>query len=419
MAIYLSQILGRAVWDAQGRRVGRVSDVLVAETERGFPPLRAIALRPDDGQETLIPAGEIAWLSPSVILKSTEPARYTPRGDELWLKRQVLDRQIVDTEDRRLVRVNDLQFTRVGDNGRYYLSAVNVGTSSLLRRLGVEEPARRVLSALRRPLPEKVISWQDVASVQADAPIRLRVARDRLSQMDPVDIADIVIELDRPSGQALIETFDDETAADTISEVHPELQAAILTSLPPERAADLLEEMDPDDAADVLATLKEEDRESLLGLMEKEEADEVGMLLGYPEDSAGGIMTTEFATIPTGLTVGEALAHLRRSREAREDEAMYYVHVVDEAGRLRGVVSLRDLVLAEPDTPVSEVMVKRPVTVRPEESQEEVARLVAKYDLLSVPVVDEEGVLKGIVTVDDALDAVLPTAWKKRLPRFF
>jgi magnesium transporter len=415
---YLSDVLDKPVWDPQGRRIGRCVDLLVTEVERGFPPLRAIAVR-RDGDEILVPAGDVAWLSPSVLLNSAEPPTYTPRGDELWLRRQVLDRQVVDVEGRRLVRVNDLQLARRGREGRYHLIGANVGTLGLARRLGVASPLERVFHALQRDVPDRTIPWNEVASVQPEAPIRLRVARDKIGELHPVDLANIVSELDLASGRALLETLNDDVMADTMSEIDPDLQPAMLTALEPERAADVLEEMDPDDAADLLASLEEEDRTTLLGLMEDEEAGDVGRLLAYPVDSAGGIMTTEFATAPLSLTAGDALDYLRRSAEAREDETLYYVHVVDDEGKLRGVVTLRDLVMADPAARLSEIMEDRPITVGPLEAQTEVARLVAKYNLLEVPVVDEDGVLQGIVTVDDAIDAIIPTAWKKHLPRFY
>jgi len=420
MTTYLSRILGKPVWDAQGERLGRCADVLVAEVESGFPPLRAIALSNHKKDNIrLIAAEHIAWLSPSIILKTSSPPDYEPRGDELWLARQVLDRQIVDTEGRRLVRVNDLQLARVGTNGHYCLAGVDVGTLGLLRRLGVEKPAMVLLKALHRELPEAIIPWQDVAPLQADEPIRLRVSRDKISEMHPADIAAIVSELDRPMGQALLQTLDTETIADTMQEIEPELQVTMLENLPPERAADVLEEMGPDDAADLLADLSPEERMKFLKLMEIEDASEVRKLLAYPEDTAGGIMTTEYVTIPLGLTVEQALAHLRQSPAAQEDEALYYVYVVDKEQRLQGVIALRDLVLAAPDTPIQQIMEDDPIAVNPLTPQYEVARIVAKYNLLAVPVVDDNNVLQGIVTVDDAIDAIIPTAWKKRLPRFF
>ncbi len=198
------------------------------------------------------------------------------------------------------------------------------------------------------------------------------------------------------------------------------MQVAVLSHLNPERAADVLEEMDPDEAADLLADLPDQTSEQLLTLMEDEDAEEVRSLLGYPEESAGGIMTTEFAQVPAGLTVEEALEYLRNSKDALEDEIMYYVYILDKQERLQGVVSLRDLVISPLSTPLKRWMESEPIQVNPLTKPEEVAYLVAKYDLLSVPVVDPEtNEMLGIVTVDDALDTVMPTAWKKKLPRFF
>jgi CBS domain-containing protein/sporulation protein YlmC with PRC-barrel domain len=419
MTTYLSQVLGKPVWDAKGNRLGQCVDVLVAEAETGFPSMRALALR--NGKEPkLISAECIAWLSPSIILGTCEPPLYQVKGDELWLARQVLDRQIVDTEGRRLVRVNDLQLARVATNGiRYHLAAVDVGTLGLLRRLGVENVAMRLFNILRRKPVEIVIPWNEVAPLQADEPIHLRISRDKIGELHPADIADIIEELDRPMGQALLQTLDNETIADTMQEIQPELQASMLDTLPSERAADVLEEMDPDEAADILGDLGPERRAELLDLMEDEDATDVEKLLKYPENTAGGVMTTEFATVPAGLRVSEALDYLRQSRDALKDEALYYVYIVDADQKLQGVVALRDLVLAAPDRPVQEIMDTDIITVDPLQAQTDVARLAAKYNLLAVPVVDSSNVMHGIVTADDAIDVIIPTKWKKRLPRFF
>ncbi len=419
MATYLSHVLDQPVWNAQATRLGKCQDLLFLETDHGAPLLRAILMIAEDGSETYIPGSQVSTLSPAIILKAVTPQTYELRGDELWLRRQVLDRQIVDVEGRRLVRVNDLQLTRAETTGHYYLTGVSVGTSSMLRRLGVENLSGRVLRAFGRDLSEQVISWQDVAPVQSDAPIRLRVTQDKIRQLNPVDIADIIEDMDRPSGLTLLNILDDETAADTISEVEPELQASLLMSLAPERAADVLEEMDPDDAVDLLASMEVEQRENYLGLMEDPESVDMVRLLAFPEDTAGGIMTSEFTTLPMGFTAGQALDYLRQSTLAQEDETLYYVHVVDAENKLRGMVSLRDLVMADPDEAVDEIMDTELITVGPLEEQEQVARLVARYNLLEIPVVDEEGVIQGIVTVDDAIDAAIPTAWKKRIPRFY
>lgn len=417
MTIWLSYLLRRPVWDAENKRLGVCLDVLVADVEKPLPSVRAIAVGKRKAEPQLYSAECVAWLSPSLILNTTTPITYVPRGDELWLKRQVLDRQIVDIEGRRLVRVNDLQLIR--RNAHYCLASAAVSTAGLIRRLGAEGLAERLFRLLHREIPETLISWRDMAPVEAHAPIRLRVSRDKISQMHPADIAAIVNELDLPTGQALLTGLDTTMMADAMQEIDPELQVAILGNLPPMHAADVLEEMDPDDAADLLADLEPVDRDKLLDLMEDEDAVEVEKLLAYPADSAGGIMSSEYTTVPRGLTAGQALDYLRQSSAAREDETMYYVYVVDEQGGLQGVIALRDLVLALPSAPIEAIIDSNPVTVDLFTPQNEVAQRVAKYNLLAIPVVDDDQVLHGIVTVDDAIDAIIPTAWKKRLPRFF
>jgi magnesium transporter len=419
MTTYVSQILGKPVWNAQGQRIGVCIDVLVGDLESGFPSMRAIALR-NGAEPLLIPAEAISWLSPSIILNTNEVPRYEPQGDEVWLARHVMDRQIVDTDGRRLVRVNDLQLTRTHlPDGPYRLAAADVGTSGLLRRLGIENPAALLFKALRREPPQTLIPWNQVAPLQDEEPIRLRISRDKIAELHPADIADIVSELDRPMGQALLSSMDTDLIADTMEEIDPPLQVTILETMSPERAADVLEEMGPDDAADLLADLHPSKRDKLLDLMEDEDATDVEKLLAYPEDSAGGIMTTEFVTIPPGLTVSQALQYLRNSPAAKEDEALYYVYIIDEAGKLQGVIGLRELVLAPPKALVKEIVEPDVITVDLMQPQDEVARVVAKYNLLAVPVVDKDEVMHGIVTVDDAIDAIIPTAWKKRLPHFF
>jgi len=417
--IFLSEIQKKPAWDAQGERVGHCVDVLVGDVEQPFPLVRALALHDGADAPRFVTAEQVGWLRPSILLTAERAnlSPYEPQGDELWLARQVLDRQIVDVDGRRVVRVNDLQLARVGEH--LCLVGADVGTMGLLRRLGVERPALALFSALRRRPPEAIIPWGDVAPLQADAPIRLRVSRERIGKLHPADIAAIVSDLDRRTGQALVAALDDEMLADTLEESPAELQVAVLNHLTPERAADILEEMGPDEAADLLADLPDQTSKRLLELMEDEDAADVRRLLAYPEDSAGGIMTTEFAAVPEGYTAGQALDYLRRSEAAQEDEALYYVYVTDASGHLKGALSLRDLVMCAPDTPLADVAETDLVTADLYTPQRDVAHLVAKYDLLAVPVVDEEGLLHGIVTVDDAIDTLIPTAWKKRLPRFF
>ncbi|MCR4407693.1 MAG: CBS domain-containing protein [Anaerolineae bacterium] len=416
---FLSQLQGKTVWDVRGERIGKCLDVLIADVDTTYPPIRALALSNGRNGPHFISGEQLGWLKPEILLTvpASEVKGYQPKGDELWLGRHVLDRQIVDVEGRRVVRVNDLQFARIG--GRYCLVGADVGGMGLLRRLGVERLAHGFLSMLKREPSQTIIPWEVVAPLQAEAPIKLRISREKIGKLHPADIAEIVSGLDRQTGRALMHALDDETMAEIMEEIEPELQVAVLEDLDRERAADVLEKMDPDEAADLLSDLSPESSAQLLDLMEDEDAGYVRRLLTYPEESAGGIMTTEYATIPEGLTVAEAMDYLRRSEQAHEAEALYYIYVVDAAGRLKGVLDLRDLVLASPTDKVAKYEERDPITVNLETHQREVARIVAKYNLLAVPVVDEKGVLHGIVTVDDAVDAIIPTAWKKRLPKIF
>jgi magnesium transporter len=417
--IYLSQLLNQKVWDAFGHVVGLLDDILVNSTEKQIAPVAALELRKARPELRLIDAKMIASLWPSITLKvdisKVEP--YQPKGHELPLKKRVLDQQIVDIEGRRLVRVNDLQIARQGDS--FFLTGVDASSSGLLRRLGLEGLSKSVGKAINKKIATHVIPWEFVASIEHDDPLRLSVSQSRLVQMPPADIAAILDDLDRHTSKALLQGFPNEELADTLEESSPEVQQAVLSQLHPERAADVLEEMDPDEAADLLADLDDQTSEQLLRLMEDEDEEDVRTLLAYPEDSSGGIMTTEFAHVPADFNVGQALDFLRSSEDALEDEFMYYVYILDEQGRLKGVISLRDLVTAPLDKPLSDWFDDDPVVVNPLTPQEEAAYLIAKYDLMAIPVVDPAThVMLGIVTVDDALDTVLPTAWKKKLPRF-
>jgi Mg/Co/Ni transporter MgtE len=197
--------------------------------------------------------------------------------------------------------------------------------------------------------------------------------------------------------------------------MEPDTQVEVLEGLAPERAADILEEMSPDDAADLVADLSDETRTELLALMERDEAEELGGLLAFPEDTAGGMMTTEFVAVPAELTASRTIDRLRELEP--DAETIYYVYVVDAARRLVGVLSLRDLIVARPDTPIGEVMIAEPVAVPVTADRDDVASVVARYNLLAVPVVDAEGRLAGIVTVDDAIDTILPASWRRRVPR--
>lgn len=418
--IYFSQLINQNVWDGFGSVVGKLEDILIDGTEKKMPPIVALSLKKNSLGIKYISANQIASLWPSITLQigADRIKPYISTGHELHLLDRVLDQQIVDTEGKRLVRVNDLQIARARD--QFVLTGVDVSGTGLLRRLGLEKIGRAVGRVINKTPEPVVIPWEYVASIEHDDPLRLSVSQNKLVKMPPADIASIVDELDRHTTTAILEGFNNEALADTLEESSPDLQLTILSNMSPERAADILEEMDPDEAADLLADMPDDTSEALLGLMEKNEALDLQTLLKYPEDTAGGIMTTEFAHVPDNISVQEALNYLRQDEDAQEDEVMYYVHIIDNQGRLKGIVTLRDLVMADPQSALKQWEEPDVIYIEPLEPQEDVSYMIAKYDLLSIPVVDPESEeMLGIVTVDDAIDVVLPTAWKKRLPRLF
>jgi len=410
-------VIGRPVRDRQDEPLGKIADLIVAVGDP-YPPVTGLVVQ-TEGRRIFVPWSSVTSLDETgarLRTRTIDIEKFRARPDEIQLRADLLDKQIVDIDGRKVVRVNDVRLDTAGDSLR--LMAVDVGGAGLLRRLGAEAPFRTIARNLRVPVPEKYIDWEDVDPVETSiASIKLRVPHGGLAELHPADLATIIDQLAPRDRAGVLASLDDEAVADAIEEMEPDTQVEVLEDLEPARAADILEEMSPDDAADLVADLSESARDEILALMERDEAAEVQELLGYPEDTAGGIMTTEFVSIPAHL---DAAATIDRLRELEPDaETIYYVYVTDDDGRLVGVLSLRDLIVAPPATPISEVMIREPVAVGVLADQDEVAEVVAHYNLLAVPVVDDEGRLAGIVTVDDAIDTVLPTAWKKRLPRLF
>ncbi len=416
---YLSELLGREVRDARGTLVGKLSDVLIAPegSQDRYPRVVALEVKRNH-TGTLLPwEGTEDLAGNKIILQRPAAGPYTRKGSEVALARDVLDKQVIDTNGFRVVRVNDLELAKIGAD--YRLINVDIGSRGLLRRLGWEDMFERIAEGFKRELPSRAIPWSELGFIPKGE-LQVSVDRDRLRDLHPADIAEILEDMTPREAGQFIQALSDEKAADVMEELEPEYQAQVLEEIPAEQAADIVEEMEPDEAADVLQEMPEERRAEVFNLMEKEESAEVAELLRHPEDTAGGMMTTKYVTVPPGLTAEQALAHLRAAAaQANEAETIYYVYVVDADEHLLGVVSLSDLVLAAPNSPVDAILHHRPVRVPVDASREEVLEPIAKYNLLAVPVVDAENRLQGIVTADDALDLVLPDELKIKLPRLF
>ena len=411
--LYLSQVIGRPIRDLEGLRVASLKDVIVRLGDDDHPPVTGLVAK-YRGRDFFLSRWRISELSERGVRLNSDILDLRPfvrRENEVLLARDVLDKQLIDVDGKRVVRVNDVQIIQVADDWR--VTGADVSLQGLWRRLappGFLSPSK----------PVEVIDWADVGYLATDAAtVQLKSSSGKLARLHPVEIARLAEALSYHHGSEVVEALDDETAAETLEEMQAERQARILGDMDEERAADILEWMSPDEAADVLGDLPEEKAEELLGLMEDEEQAEVAELLPYADDTAGGLMTTEFVTVPRDLTVGEALARLREMAET--PNMIYYFYVVeeDQPWKLVGVIALRSLILSDPSAPLEEVMRTELQTAHPDEAAEAVAQRIAEYNLLALPVVDEDGDILGIVTVDDAMEILLPRDWRQRLPHVF
>ncbi|MDT4968286.1 MAG: hypothetical protein QOJ64_3023 [Acidobacteriota bacterium] len=411
--LYLSQVLGRPIRDLDGERVATIKDVIVRLGEEDHPPVTGFVAR-YNRRNFFLPRWRMTEFSDRGARLNSDILDLRPfnrREGEVLLARDVLDKQLIDVDGKRVVRVNDVQLIEAGQEFR--VSGADVSLQGLWRRL---MPAG--FAGSKRPV--EVIDWADVGYLATDAAtVQLKSSSDKLSRLHPVEIARLAEALSYHHGSEIVEALDDEIAAETLEEMPANAQARIIGDMDKDRAADILEWMSPDEAADVLGDLPEAKAEDLLNRMEGEEQADVAELLPYEDDTAGGLMTTEFVTLPRNLTVGEALARLREMAET--PNMIYYLYVVEEedSWKLCGVIALRSLILADSSVPLEDVMRDEFQTAQPDDSAREVAEKIAEYNLLALPVIDDTGEILGIITVDDAMEILLPRNWRQRLPRLF
>jgi magnesium transporter len=409
---FLSQLLSRRVISRDGEAIGRLSDIGCAAGEP-FPRVLTYYVRPGLRASVMLAVPSPAFTEvPSDTLRltvATDGLQASPRrlAEEILLRREILDKQIVDTDGARVVRVNDVHMLRARVNDIRVVH-VDIGFSGIVRRLGWDRPLNSLLRAVgvrgKTSTEERLLSWRYVVPLRSgklSRDLRLNVTQQQLAQLHPAELAEIMEELDRFEGPAMLEALDLPRAAQTLAELSPELQRLLLEALDVRRASVLLSTMAPDEAADILEVLPDRMRERLVRALPAADAATVTDLLRHEPDTAGSVMNPEVFTVPPETTVQAIRERLRGGPE--EFVRGYSVVVVDEARRLRGVVPLPDLVRAHGVSGVAEVMDSDPVTVRAQDPMSEVAELFDRFNLLSLPVVDAERYLKGVVTVDDVV----------------
>ncbi len=398
--IFLSEIIAKPVYDPKGEIVGKVRDIIVVKGNP-FPKLSALII---ERQKKLfyIDIKDINLFNKIIIsthLYCQEIQPYHPNEEDLLAFRDIIDKQIVDVNGAKVVKVNDIKLE--GYDGDTVLSAVDIGKRWKFRRIGI----RKIGKIFESRFPPHLISWNYIQPLKPKLEsIALTVPRHMVSELHPADIAEIISQVSMDEGTHILKDLDVETAAEALSELEPEKQAEIISRIETEKAADIIEEMTPDDAADLLGDLPVEKAKEILEHIEKEEAEDIQELLVHKEDTAGGVMTNEFISYNPNILVRDAINNFKK--DAEDIETVYYIYVVDENEKLVGVTSLRELLLADPLDKLSDIMTKKVITVSPDEEVNILSEMLSKYNLVALPVVDEEGHILGIVTVDDILDII-------------
>jgi magnesium transporter len=402
--LFLTELLGLTVHDLKGRRLGFVKDAAIVPL---IHPARV---------DRFLVGGGWAWLTvkhdqvrsislDGIYLKDEQLTPYHSDEYMLRLVRDLLDQQIIDGAGRKVVRVTDVTFkVQHGQDGDLAnIIDIDIGLRSMFRRLAQGVLPRRLVRRMQTVIPPHSIRWEHCSILEADPQRRLRlnISNKILERMHPADLADIVEELSPDDREAIFETMDSEAAADALSEVEPDIQASILESLEPEKAAEIVEEMSPHEAADVLAELEEQTSEDILDEMEQEPKTEVEELLEFREDSAGGLMNTEYVALPENITVAEAMEALKAHEEILE--SLNTLFLVDQDERLTASVPLARLFIAAGSTPLKELAAETLIRVDVNEKQNRITELFDKYNLVTLPVVDEAGKLVGAITADEVI----------------
>ncbi len=404
----LSELLGRKIMDSEGRPVGKILD-LTGNIGEPYPPVTEVLLRSAaDGKIVLFPWRRLLEVNDRLVAHPLQPGDLRApvlRQGELLLKDTLLDKQVVDTDGAKIRRVNDLQFLKT--QNILYLVHVDVGFHGLLRRVGLKRPINFLFQLLfDYTLTDQLISWKFVQPVSSPDLLRLTIAQNRLAQLHPADLADIIEDLDIHQRTAVFRSLDVETAAETLEETDPKIQVSLIEDLDTANASDIIEEMSLSEATDLLGDLPKDKADGILKEMEKDVAQDVKELLAHPEEKAGGLMTTSFLSFAPERTAGEAMETIRR--EAEELDLIYYLYIVDAEDHLLGVLSLRELIVAAPEKALSEIMDTRIVAVNIEEHKAGIADDFAKYGMLAIPVVDDDNRLKGVILFKNLLEVVLP-----------
>ncbi len=409
--IFFTELQHLPTFDPRGEYLGRLVDLGVDPNQNA---LRIAVFLIKTPQKKFLSVTSKQMQSISIRSAHTAVAQEqirccAPDESLLWVKKDVLDQQIIDVNNRKVVRVNDVDLDIEPTDGHTELRimGVNVGLAAAIRRLLQGAMAKHAIRRLTTRVPSKTIPWEFVSLIESDPArrVKLRISYDRLARLHPADIGDILEELSRDERKAVIESFDDETAAKALSEIPTHMQASLLESIPAEKAADIVEEMPPDEAADVLQEMPPESSAEVLADMEKGDAKDVRGLLGFEENTAGALMTTDFVVVGEEAAVEGAVEALRNFKGPIE--SIHGIHLINRTAVLTGAIPVARLLLFDPKKPLKELSVDPVISVEAHADKDSVIDLFHKYNLVSLPVVDEKSRLLGVITADDVIELVV------------
>jgi magnesium transporter len=403
---YLKTLIGTPVLSDSGRQSGYVTDFVV-KLKNGLPCFDKVVVFAFDSATTrLAKRSDFKDFSPEKFLLIKTMSDLPPFSEAAGMvtATQLWDKSVIDTVNVRTVQINDLKVA-ITENGLLSVIGIDISFSAALRRLGLERYVGPVLKKLGVEMDEDIIGWDKIIGFSDQfANLTSEETSDNLQNLHPADLAEILEDLDQSERISILENLDEDVAAETLAEAEAETQLQIIENLDAETASEIIEEMDPDEAADLLQDMDQEKAKAILEHMDLDDSSDVRKLLEHREDTAGGLMTTEYAAIFEDFTVADAFSHLRLV--AADIEIIYYMYVIDSDEKLKGVVSIRDLLSANPAQLVTEIMDDDLVIVYTDTEQEEVANLISKYDYMAIPVVNQQQQIVGVVTVDDVVDVI-------------
>lgn len=398
-SFYLSRVLGSKVFTKDREILGKIKDIGVINKLKN-PRVEAIKVKTSKGILNLKWKDVFVEKENGQYVMTINKIEEIDLDDVMFLGQHVLDKQIIDVNGRKVVRVNDIRLLNHGSS--VFVVAADIGTEGILRRIGIAKPIVR----MGFKISSKLILWNDVETIfRANENIMLSKTYNKLSILHPSDLADIIEDFDENTGMMIFSSLDNAKAADVLEEMEEDKQLNFIKSLDTDKAADILEEMPADEAADILDGLSELKAEELLNNMEKEASEEVRGLLEYESDEVGSLMSTEIVALKYDLKVEKAISILRGMRP-NEDE-MYYIYVVNNRNRLKGVISLRDIIVADPNESLERIMNREFPYIYDKDDLHDLIKIISKYNLMAIPVTDIDKNLIGNVIINDIVYEIL------------